>query len=100
MSCLLCDGMCGFHCWYWECGSAGHLVRVSLVDWCGCRCWRGTVESGRRGSYVPWSGWCGLHIVGMRDVVCVGRGGGCRGVTDVGVIGGGGRVRNCIGCGG
>ena len=38
-------------------------------------------------------------IVGMRDVVCVGRGGGCRGVTDVGVIGGGGRVRDCVGCG-
>ena len=38
-------------------------------------------------------------IVGMQDVVCVGRGGGCRGVTDVMVIGGGGRVRDCVGCG-
>jgi hypothetical protein len=36
----------------------------------------------------------------VRDVVCVGRSGGCRGVTDVGVFEGGGSMRNCIGCGG
>ena len=37
-------------------------------------------------------------IVGIRNVVCGGRSGGCRGVTDVGVFEGGGCVVSCIGC--
>ena len=39
-------------------------------------------------------------LVGIWDVVCEGRGGGCRGVTDVGVFEGGGCMVKCIRCGG